>query len=350
MLSNALPEEKQRISFMNALGNFKGSDFREFWNKHLPTQPEFKDNPELVSGLQLTQQLTLLTGNHQSLVKELQVNRKLTSIHQLMELEKSEWQGIIRKSGVPDFIDGQNDEEKIDRYADLMQSLLNATFPTQRIAKMVEKNQLSIEKASVLKSLGTFLSKNERFDFASSRIHDFDKEIKEAAGKDFDEVRSELMKIQRVFQVSTSPEAMSVLIKNNLHSASTIVNIPRKSFIKTYGKALGGEQVAFAIHQRASHISIKAKERPRVWNEKLECSICGKNDFKNKLSYSRHMGAHKKKGEDTTIGLPGLRAGSNITIDGLGEPFSGGYFVTGTTHSISDSGYTTRFSVRREET
>ncbi|UCD58265.1 MAG: hypothetical protein JSV16_03895, partial [Candidatus Hydrogenedentota bacterium] len=75
MLKNVLPEEKQRLSFVNALGNFKGSDFREFWNEHLPAQPEFKDNPELISGLLLTQQLTLLTGNHQALVNELQVKR-----------------------------------------------------------------------------------------------------------------------------------------------------------------------------------------------------------------------------------------------------------------------------------
>jgi len=71
MLKNVLPEEKQRLSFMKALSSFKGSDFREFWNKHLPAEPEFKDNPKLISGLLLTQQLTLLTGNHQSLVKEL---------------------------------------------------------------------------------------------------------------------------------------------------------------------------------------------------------------------------------------------------------------------------------------
>ncbi len=259
MLANALPEEKQRLSFVNALGNFKGSDFHEFWNKHLPAQPEFKDNPELVSRLLLTQQFTLLSGNHQAIVTELQVNRELTSMDQLIELEKSEWLNIIKKTGVPDFIEGKNDEERIDRYADLMQSLLNASFPTQRIAKMVKRDELPIEKTRISKSISTFLSKNAQFDFAGSRIHEFDKEIKAAAGDDFDEVRTELMKIQRVFQVSTSPEAMNVLMKNNLYSAYTIANIPRKSFIKTYGNALGGEGVAFAIHQRASHISTKAE-------------------------------------------------------------------------------------------
>ncbi len=287
MLKNALPEEKQRLSFVNALGNFKGSDFRVFWNTHLPAQPEFKDNPELSSGLLLTQQLTLLTGNHQALVSELQVKRGIKSAHQLIDLEKSDWVNIIKKTGLPDFIEGENDEEKTERYAGLMQGLLNAAFPTRVIVKMVEKNELPIEKTRVSKSISTFLSKNEQFDFAGSRIHDFKKEIKEVAGEDFDEVRSELMKIQRVFQVSTSPEAMKMLMENNLHSAYTIANIPRKSFIKTYGNALGGERAAFAIHQRASHISTRAEMGAMHLLEYshglLPNSIMDKNEYKRAM-------------------------------------------------------------------
>lgn len=259
MLKHALPEEEQRLSFVNALRNFKGSDFREFWDKHLPAQPEFKDKPELISGLLLTQQLTLLTGNHQTLVHELQVNRKLTTAHQLIEYEKSDWVEIIKKTGVPDSIQGKDDAEKMDRYADLIQNRLNAAFPTQRIAKMVEKDELPIEKTRVSKSISAFLSKNQDFDFAGKRIHDFKNKIQEVAGNDYAEVRNELKKIQRVFQVSTRPEDMTVLMGKNLHSAYTIANIPRKSFIKTYSKDLGGEDKAFAIHQRASHISTRAE-------------------------------------------------------------------------------------------
>lgn len=261
MLKNALPEEKQRISFLNALRNFKGTDFRDFWNKHLPEQPEFKDSPELVSGLLLTQQLTLLTGNHQALVHELQVNRKLTSAHKLIEYERSDWLNVIKKTGVPDSIEGKDAEKKIERYADLIENRLNKSLPTRRIAKMVEKGELPIEKTRVSKSISAFLSKNQEFDFAGKRIHDFKNQIEEVAGKgkDYDEVRNELKKIQRVFQVSTSPKVMTVLMEKNLHSAYTIANIPRKSFVKTYGNALGGEDVASAIHQRASHISTRSE-------------------------------------------------------------------------------------------
>jgi phage protein D len=53
--------------------------------------------------------------------------------------------------------------------------------------------------------------------------------------------------------------------------------------------------------------------------------------------------------EGTTVGLPDLRAGSKLDIDGVGARLNGQYFVTETTHNFSDSGYTTHFKARREE-
>jgi uncharacterized protein len=55
------------------------------------------------------------------------------------------------------------------------------------------------------------------------------------------------------------------------------------------------------------------------------------------------------KASVTTIGLPDLRAGQRVDILGVGARFSGTYFITDTTHTISDSGYTTRFNARREQ-
>ena len=55
------------------------------------------------------------------------------------------------------------------------------------------------------------------------------------------------------------------------------------------------------------------------------------------------------KASGSTVGLPDLRAGSVMHIDGLGSRFRGAYFITSTTHTIGDGGYTTRFDCRREE-
>jgi uncharacterized protein len=51
----------------------------------------------------------------------------------------------------------------------------------------------------------------------------------------------------------------------------------------------------------------------------------------------------------STVGLPRLRCGSRILIDGIGTRLSGEYFVTETTHTLGNSGYTTRFTARRED-
>jgi phage protein D len=61
------------------------------------------------------------------------------------------------------------------------------------------------------------------------------------------------------------------------------------------------------------------------------------------------------KATGSTVGLPDLRAGNVVEIDGLDrrtstrQRFNGRYFVTSTTHSIGDGGYTVQFECRREE-
>jgi phage protein D len=55
------------------------------------------------------------------------------------------------------------------------------------------------------------------------------------------------------------------------------------------------------------------------------------------------------KAQGTTIGLPGLRAGSRILLSGIGSRLSGEYYVTETTHTFNQNGYTTNFAARRED-
>lgn len=54
------------------------------------------------------------------------------------------------------------------------------------------------------------------------------------------------------------------------------------------------------------------------------------------------------KASGSTVGLPGLRAGRRLRIGNLGPRFDGEYFVTKTTHTLGDGGYTTEFEARRE--
>jgi phage protein D len=54
-------------------------------------------------------------------------------------------------------------------------------------------------------------------------------------------------------------------------------------------------------------------------------------------------------GSGHVIGVPDLRPGVNVQLDGLGDRFSGEYYVTKVEHAIGGSGYTTHFEVRRDK-
>lgn len=51
----------------------------------------------------------------------------------------------------------------------------------------------------------------------------------------------------------------------------------------------------------------------------------------------------------SVVGLPQLRAGSRVRIDGIGDRLSGEYFVTDSTHTLNGSGYVTKLGARRED-
>jgi len=256
VLSNALPEEPQRVAFLTALRDFKGSNFSKFWEEHLPKQPEFKAKPELIPAIQLTQQLTALSGNHQPLVKILQREKGIKSAQALIEFTNDDWLDVAKKAKAPDFIEGEDDDEKEKNYAESLINKINATFPTLRIAKMVREDSLGIKRINIKNSIGNFFANNPKFSIAHSRVHDFQKEIEAASTDDnTEEVNAELMKFQRLFQVSITPEMMRLLLKNNFYSAYSIASIPRKNFINIYGKALGGTKTAAIVHQKAAFIT-----------------------------------------------------------------------------------------------
>ncbi|WP_436926291.1 phage late control D family protein [Halosimplex amylolyticum] len=54
-------------------------------------------------------------------------------------------------------------------------------------------------------------------------------------------------------------------------------------------------------------------------------------------------------GRCETIGLPEIREGEVVVLEGLGRGFTGPYYVTSTTHRVDDSGYTTSFEASRAE-
>lgn len=72
-------------------------------------------------------------------------------------------------------------------------------------------------------------------------------------------------------------------------------------------------------------------------------------DDRARAAYNAH-GLGYVTGTATTVGVPELRAGQAVDLEGLGPRYGGRYYVTESTHRISSQGYRTTFGVRRNAT
>jgi len=63
-----------------------------------------------------------------------------------------------------------------------------------------------------------------------------------------------------------------------------------------------------------------------------------------------NLGLNFVTGNASTIGVPDIRSGSVVELQGLGPRFSGQYYIDTATHTIGGNGYQTDFTVKRNAT
>jgi phage protein D len=78
-------------------------------------------------------------------------------------------------------------------------------------------------------------------------------------------------------------------------------------------------------------------------NKVLDSADEGKDLAKSKLN---HLSMNLITGSGESLGIPEIKAGRYIKLEGLGKKLSQPYYISSVTHTIDDSGYTTFFQVR----
>ncbi len=137
-------------------------------------------------------------------------------------------------------------------------------------------------------------------------------------------------------ELSTAQQVSEVTVKGwNPKTKKPISQTANRKEIKTKSVGGNGQKIEESFSERKEIIT----DRPVNTDAEAKKLALASLDM---------IAKEMVKGNGSTIGLPDLRAGSIIEMDGMGERFSGTYFVTATTHSIGDGGYTTNFECRRE--
>jgi len=140
-------------------------------------------------------------------------------------------------------------------------------------------------------------------------------------------------------ELSTAQQVSEVTVKGwNPKTKKAISQTAKREEIKTKGVGAKGGQ---------ADIDKSFSERKEIITDKPVSTDAEAK--KLALASLDSIAKEMVKGNGATIGLPDLRAGSVVEMDGMGKRFSGRYFLTATTHAIGDGGYTTNFECRREE-
>lgn len=249
-LSVLFTDEKQKKAYLEAWQNHKpGEKFEEELNAR------FK--PRDIDALKFKTRLSVITGNNLELANKV-FNTGKSKPEDLVAIQVKDWKKLIKGTNIPEAIPGE-DEKKIENYANGIVNTLASLYPTEKIKWMLGAGELKFKDKETTGKVLTFL-KEKNIDIQKP----FKKILNNKNWPALDESQKETLKLQRIYQVSSTPKIMQVLLDSNLDSAHKIASIPRKIFVKTYSKDMEGEAAAFATHERACFISSRCA---MAWRE-----------------------------------------------------------------------------------
>ena len=252
LLSISLPDKKLQAAYLTAHQQYDGEP-EKFWKEYLPNQEAFKGNEKAIQGLLFGNQLSVLTQSHYPLIETLRVGMGITEPKQLLKLDTTQWTAIIEKTGMP--ADANYSKEE---YAASMQGIIDASFPTQRIAIMNERNAFNMDK-STHAGVIAFFEKALDFDISKSNVDTYDTIVNAIDKEQSTAIKSEIKILQRLYQVSPVASTLEKLKAANFISAAQINAIPQTTFIKTMSGSIG-EENAYQVYERAQFISNRAKQ------------------------------------------------------------------------------------------
>lgn len=252
----------QQATLLGLYGSHQGTQdtIEGFWadvRKH----PDFQA-AGLVDDLQLTLKLNVVTLGHLPLVQALRQTYSITSLRDLVRLPRAQWAELLNKQvngqavGIPDGIPGASPQEQATNYIESIVRTLQLTFPTDAVAVTVAQAPTSGIDAGVRKNVLQFFANVPDFDLSSMRVDAYVQQKGtgvfqgiEASGRT--PVMEQVKRLQRVYNVSPSTDAMAVLLAQGYDSAHSIASTPRSVFVQQMQQSLGGADIAEQVYDKS---------------------------------------------------------------------------------------------------
>jgi hypothetical protein len=227
------------------------TDLNTFWKAAGDTFGKDAANRLQVSG-----KLAFLTRNNAPLMQRLQKVVGANGLSDPLQLAQAgyhrveKWNALLNaNTPIPKEIPGATAEIRRGNYAQFLAAQVRLSYPTATVAEMVKSGDLKVD---VPDQISKFLTDHQgRFEIGAQPVQQYIARNKLAVPG---AIVAEVNRLQRVFQITTSDQAMGALLKNGMHAAYHIVRVEREAFIQKFAGELGGADDAAGIYDQAVQV------------------------------------------------------------------------------------------------
>ena len=225
-----------------------------------------RDEPqwaEHVDELQVSLQLGTLTAGNVPLMQRLHrtFDGGLKSVRELTRFDRADWKTLVSerdadgKLQIPAEVSGKDDDEKITKYASILERMVQEAFPVETFAQRIQRDEGA--PAATRTFFQNVLSNNVTLDLRRQPV---EKMIEAnpaliAGVVDKAALVQDLKTRQRLFKIVPVYEKMEPLLKAGLKSSADISRMGRWAFANQFAEVTGGTMQALKLHAQASYVT-----------------------------------------------------------------------------------------------
>jgi hypothetical protein len=208
--------------------------------------------------LQLVGQLSYLTLDNAPLLAALDKAEAQIPLTAPIDLatrgywDPAKWTPLVGQSA-PAGVPGATAQDKAANYAAWLAAQVKLSFPTATLAQQVKSGAIPLASTPAAAGEAADFLAAHQADFAFG-VEPVESYIARNKLTPSSTAVFHLKRLQRVYQMTTSDQALSALLNGDVDSAYAITRYDAAGFVRAFSAKVGGDVAARAIHDRAKQI------------------------------------------------------------------------------------------------
>ncbi len=216
---------------------------------------------DMANRLQVDGKLGFLTINNAPLMQKVYTTAGANGLSDPLELAQmgyhraEPWSQLLTADiPIPKEIPGDTPETRWANYANYLAAQVRLSYPTAAVAQMVKSGELPLTGAAngVPDNAHAFLTEHQgKFEIGVQPVQQY---IAQNNLQVADETVQQVKRLQRVYQITPSDQALTGLMKRGIDAAYHVVSYDKDTFVQSFAADLGGADHAALTYDKSVQV------------------------------------------------------------------------------------------------